>query len=86
MSAPEFEVALAAYKAAAIVARKAEEAYRVAHARALLASESKNEAARKADADTATTVQREARDLAQVECDCALHVVQYIKARAGVAA
>lgn len=82
----QFEQALVAYREASIAAQAAEEAYRLAHAKALLASDGKNEGARKADADAATSDLRAARSVAALEAELALHRVQYLKARAGVAA
>lgn len=84
--AEEFIAALENLKSIALCAMQAEESYRLAHAKALLASDGKNEAARKADADQATTKDRLLRNETAIERDVALHMVEFLKASAGGAA
>lgn len=78
-----FTKALENWKTKAIEAAKAEEAYRLAHAKAVIASQGKNEAARKAEADMATTAERLARDLAEVEMLAAYHTMIFLRGSAG---
>lgn len=78
-----FTKALENWKTKAIEAAKAEEAYRLAHAKAVIASQGKNEAARKAEADQATTNERLARDLAEIEADAAYHLMIFLRGSAG---
>jgi hypothetical protein len=79
----QFETLLAAWKAAATVYVRAEEAYRLAHARATTASSGKTEAARKADADEATSELRLTRGLAEIERDAAYHALISARGSAG---
>lgn len=79
----EFREALQAYRTAATAAFEAEEKYRLEHARALLASEGKNEAARKADADTATSELRRSRSQAAIELEVAQQMLRFVLAQTG---
>lgn len=82
----DFTEALEAYKDAKLLELRAEESYRLAYAKAVTESDGKNEAARKAAADTATSALRTTRDNLAVYAEVALHLVEFLKASAGRAA
>lgn len=79
----QFDILLATWKAAATVHVKAEELYRVAHAKATAASLGKNAESRKADADEATSDLRITRNLAEIERDAAYHALVFVRGSAG---
>lgn len=81
-----FMHALSEYEKAAADALAAEEAYRVAHADAMLAAEGSNAEKRKAAADAATSEERKTRDLTALRKDVKLHMLQYLKGLAARAA
>lgn len=83
MNAHAFENALELYRLAGEAAIQAEETYRRAFAAAILASKGGNAEARKADAETATSNERLARDRAALEREIARHMVEYLKVAAG---
>lgn len=81
--ADAFGLALDAWKEHAITHTRAKEDYRLAHAKAFSESQGKNADARKADADAATTEQRLARDLAEIEAEAAYHTMIFLRGSAG---
>jgi len=81
--ADAFGMALDAWKTHAITHAKAKEEYRVKHAKAFAESQGKTESARKAEADMATTAERLARDLAEVEMLAAYHTMIFLRGSAG---
>ena len=83
MSHETFIHAVETYREAAEYAIRAEEDYRVMHAKALTEAEGSNAEKRKAFADQVTSKLRLARDEAALRREIALHMVQYLKAAAG---
>lgn len=81
--ADAFGVALDAWKTHAIAHTRAKEDYRLAHAKATAESQGKNADARKADADAATSKERLARDLAEIEAHAAYHTMIFLRGSAG---
>ena len=75
----EFEQALQAWNEKAKTAATASEDYRVAFGKALAESQGKNDAARKAEADIATSQLRRARDLAELEAEPAFHRMIHLR-------
>jgi molecular chaperone GrpE (heat shock protein) len=71
------------WTARAIAHAEAAEAYRLAHAQATTASQAKTDAARRADADAATTTQRLARERAEIARDAAYHRMIGLRGSAG---
>lgn len=74
---------LAAWRAASEAHQRAAEAYRLAHGRALCESLGKNAEVRKADADEATAVLRERRDVALLDRVEAHHRLIWVRGSAG---
>ena len=75
----EFEQALQTWNQKAQAAAAASEDYRVAFGKALSESQGKTEAARRAEADIATSALRRARDLAEIEADTAFHRMIHLR-------
>lgn len=80
-----FHTLLTEWKTAALRASAKEEAYRLAHAKAYVASQSKTGEARKADADAATSTERQHRDIADIEAQAARLLVDHELRRTGPA-
>ena len=74
-----FERALEEWRQKALVHVDAAEAYRVAHAGAMLHSDGKNEAMRKADADAATSELRLTRDRSEVSALACYHRLLFLR-------
>lgn len=81
--ADAFGLALDAWKERAITHMRAKEDYRLAHAKAFSESQGKTESARKAEADAATTNERLARDLVEIEVHAAYHTMIFLRGSAG---